>query len=595
MESGNTKHGMARIGGTLLLLLLGGPEAHPSSTGAQEGEVSCPPECPAPGGGISSEGKPKRKSTSECYSEFGGVPDATKGQGFKVTCTDGDPSCDFGNTENACELPVVVCLNNTGDTRFPSCEPPGIPVGGITVGKVKVKGNPDLEAVTQTALQNAIDAILPAPVGTNPCTDPVTITVPLRERKGKLKSGKAKVGMEVNGESGEDNDKLQITCVREETIPCAVNPAGGPNKLTLTVGENADLDTGVSGISHNQGVTVGSKTFVCLKDCDLSTNPVCTGTGETNAGGKTGTINGDTFGAPLPLLSGGVPVCVINEYREDITLDHLDLATGDLSMKVRLLSKVHQGSNVEPAPCPTCRVSGAPAIGVTGRCERGPNNGQPCKIDGLTQFGPTSKDCPPPGANNVGNLVIDLNLTTGQVALPIDGFEGGQTCAGRREGGVGGPCPCAGQKQRNQCANENQCSADEPPCPTDLEPGVDQLCCDGSSGVSLGCYPGQGATDTDIIRTGVASLVFADPGTMSGAWPDPTYPKTTAEDGSLVSVFCIAATGSNVVDNVAGLPGPGAIILPGPMEVSRSTCAGGDNDGQACGAAEDCPGGGICR
>jgi hypothetical protein len=113
--------------------------------------------------------------------------------------------------------------------------------------------------------------------------------------------------------------------------------------------------------------------------------------------------------------------------------------------------------------------------------------------------------------------------------------------------------------------------------------------------VTLGCYPGQGAAETDIIRTGVASLVYADPGTTSGAWPDPNYPKKTAEDGSLVSVFCIAATTSVLVNGVAGLPGPGAIILPGPMEVSRSTCAGGDNDGQACGSPDDCPGGGLCR
>ena len=118
----------------------------------------------------------------------------------------------------------------------------------------------------------------------------------------------------VKGESGRDNDTLQLTCAPNPstttpsttTPTCPVNPAGGPNKLTLTVGENADLDTGVSGISHNQGVTVGSKTFVCLKDCDLETDSVCTGTGETNTKGKTRTINGDTFGAPLPLLSGGV-------------------------------------------------------------------------------------------------------------------------------------------------------------------------------------------------------------------------------------------------------------------------------------------------
>jgi hypothetical protein len=198
----------------------------------------------------------------------------------------------------------------------------------------------------------------------------------------------------------------------------------------------------------------------------------------------------------------------------------------------------------------------------------------------------------PSESASVGNIEIDLDLTSNQVALPLDGFDGGQRCVGGNAG-VGGPCPCAGQKQRNQCSNENQCSV--APCPSGLEPGVDQLCCVGGSGVELGCFPGQGAAETDIIRTGKASPVFADPATASGAWPDATYPKMTAEDGSLVSVFCIDSTGSNVIDNVAGLPGPGTIILPGPMEVSLSRCAGGGNDGQPCGSADDCPGGGICR
>ena len=565
----------ATVGACIVSFLLAGTA--PAQT--------CPPECPAPGGKI------KANSKTECYSEFGGVPDATEGKGFKVSCADGDDSCDFGTTENACEIPLIVCLNNIGDSRFPSCTPPGIEAGGITVKKVKIKGSPDLQAATQTALQNAVNVILPAPAGLNRCSDPVTVTVPLKQKGDKPpKKNKATIIMNVTGVSGKDNDKLQITCNPSSVPPptCPVNTAGGPNRLTLTVGDNADLDTGVSGISHNQGVTVGSQTFVCLQGCDLSTNPVCTGSGETNANGKTGTINGDTFGSPLPLLSGGVPVCVINEYRDDITLDSFDLSTGELAMKVRLLSKVHQTSTTEPAPCPNCKVSGTATIGAPGRCERGPNDGKPCTIDGLTSFGPTSKDCPPPGSNNVGNLEIDLDLTTAQVNLPIDGFEGGATCLGP-PAGIGGACACPGQKRRNSCANENNCS--EANCPSGLEPGVDQLCCQGNSGVDLGCYPGQGAVETDIIRTGLASIAYADPATPSGAWPDPTYPKTTAVDGSLVSLFCIAATTSNVVNNVAGLPGPGAIILPGPMEVAFSKCSGGDNDGQACGGDTDCPGG----
>ena len=49
------------------------------------------------------------------------------------------------------------------------------------------------------------------------------------------------------------------------------------------------------------------------------------------------------------------------------------------------------------------------------------------------------------------------------------------------------------------------------------------------------------------------------------AWSgDPTtYPKTTT--GKLAATFCEAATESIAVNGVAGLPGPGALILPGDV------------------------------
>jgi len=45
-------------------------------------------------------------------------------------------------------------------------------------------------------------------------------------------------------------------------------------------------------------------------------------------------------------------------------------------------------------------------------------------------------------------------------------------------------------------------------------------------------------------------------------WPDPTYPKTSS-GGVLVTTFCEAPTKHEVINNTAGLPGPGGLILPG--------------------------------
>jgi len=66
----------------------------------------------------------------------------------------------------------------------------------------------------------------------------------------------------------------------------------------------------------------------------------------------------------------------------------------------------------------------------------------------------------------------------------------------------------------------------------------------------LGRTAGGGA----IVRMG-----HADP--PAPVWPDPSYPKASRA-GILVTTFCEGATSTSVIDETAGLPGPGALILP---------------------------------
>jgi hypothetical protein len=49
--------------------------------------------------------------------------------------------------------------------------------------------------------------------------------------------------------------------------------------------------------------------------------------------------------------------------------------------------------------------------------------------------------------------------------------------------------------------------------------------------------------------------------------PDPTWPKIAEPE--LASTFCIPATGINVIDTVAGLPGPGTVTLPATVVWSK--------------------------
>src|SRR5207244_3845966 len=81
---------------------------------------------------------------------------------------------------------------------------------------------------------------------------------------------------------------------------------------TVTVADKCtDVDNGWTGISHNFPVTPGSQLFLCVSGCDTSTNPNCTATGPIGAG----SLNGVTFGPPLPLLAAQVPVCVLNRFQ----------------------------------------------------------------------------------------------------------------------------------------------------------------------------------------------------------------------------------------------------------------------------------------
>jgi hypothetical protein len=75
--------------------------------------------------------------------------------------------------------------------------------------------------------------------------------------------------------------------------------------------------------------------------------------------------------------------------------------------------------------------------------------------------------------------------------------------------------------------------------------GISQNCCTGNTAIP--CSP------DPIVRAGTA----APP---TPAFPDPTFPKTG--NVTLAGSFCEASAGSPLVDTVAGLPGPGAILLP---------------------------------
>jgi hypothetical protein len=353
-------------------------------------------------------------------------------------------------------------------------------------------------------------------------------------------------------------------------------PSPCPNKVTIEgQGDQADLDSGWTGIAQNQTVVnkgsltvaldchgntkgscgacdvsgpIASTTVVNDHRCSSDTSATCSADGDCSGG-----TCAFFFGAPLPLSSGGVPACVVSRVTASIT-GTANPDTGSGESTATLISSVFTGIAVDQ-PCPRCSGSG---FNQTGTCSGGPRDGMACTVHGTTpQFGNTSFDCPPNPGANIGNLNIALNPTTGTSQLQPN-----QTCTSIPFNGKA--CYCQGQKQANAC-DDAQCTDPNGTGGTCEGGPFDQFCsiqkfrgclqdsdCPSGAGNCQGApvvRPCSGQTDANFNITNALTRI----GTPSTTTP------------TLASTFCIAATSSSAVNTAAGLPGPGGLVLPGKV------------------------------
>ncbi len=278
---------------------------------------------------------------------------------------------------------------------------------------------------------------------------------------------------------------------------------------------NSDLDNGWTGISHDSGIVEGGSYPLDLYDCDNVTDfdctvgPSCEGAPHpacvTNAQCQffglgncrrrrtalgphcnldisvVCTNNGDCsgagnfcvkhfHGAPLPLSSGGVSVCVVNTFSEDV-VGTTNLQTGSSAVRLRQRSDTYLGP-VANQPCPVCggfcagNLGGGGTVGqrqrctTDGDCPNAPNHcvhdnicsygahaDQTCRPDppfggptGL--FGNPSVDCGPPPGNPLSTPGLDILFnpaTTGSTSLLPNfecdfPFQGNKCIGGANEG-----------------------------------------------------------------------------------------------------------------------------------------------------------------
>jgi hypothetical protein len=459
-----------------------------------------------------------------------------------ITCSDG-AACDQGEPgDGTCLFQVAVCINQT---NVETCTPPAGLDKVTASAKAKGGGGKIVIAAPQLLEGSACGALVdvPVPLGKND-----------KPGKGKVKlKGTAPKGTKPRKDT--DNVKLVCSATPPEGAICPDNAAGGPDKLKMTIAQTGnDLDNGWTGISQNFAVTPNGSLNVCLSECDTAGDTSCVVNGPVGDG----TINGPTFGAPLPLLASNVPVCVVNRFNEAIT-GTADYATGDIAMRVTLLSDVYFTDPAEV--CPRC--------GTNNRCTSGQRQGQACTTDATLTVAEgqgnrdynLSEDCPPFGSPVATlNIVFDP-LTSGQ-ADPLQYTDTTPPC-GRPAGTPPGvpirPNDCGAGGCGSQCTG-NACARMEPD-PTNPEQmvcvdnkgGIAQACCNNNT--TLPCF--------DLENNGVETRTGrAEP--PAPVFPDTTFPKSGT--GVLAATFCEAATGTNTIDQTTGLPGPAALLLNGTQD-----------------------------
>ncbi|HLK11598.1 MAG TPA: hypothetical protein VKW76_09470 [Candidatus Binatia bacterium] len=449
----------------------------------------------------------------------------------RVDCMDGDPTCDAdGKVDGQCTFSITVCAA-VADPALPKCTPP-----------------PSVVFTKNTAN-------LPTPSGPGCAATAGTVVVPVKHGKKKDKPRTQKIVLIAVGPSKPkvDRNTVFLRCIPSSgttttTLPslCQPNSAGGPRELDfVTAATGSDLDNGTTGTSHNFPIPQNSTLKYCLSGCDGAGTPSCQASGST---GK-GSLNGEDFGAPLPLFASNVPVCVVNRFADPTITGTVNVQTGIFdatATPIHLNSDVYLTNQPPQDVCPIC--SGG-SVGAKGTCDSGPNQGKSCTVDGIVTVNnppavtnkkyTLSSDCPPDPAQLKATLKITLPLT-GDPAKP-------STLAAKAAGNF----PCPGQTVHDSCGSP--CTVD---CSTikPLKGGLNQFCC--NSDGTTPCFPTSPSSGSQaIVRTGSATP-------PTPAWvPNSTTSATST--GVLAATFCEAATGSNVIDTTSGLPGPGALLLNG--------------------------------
>lgn len=458
--------------------------------------------------------------------------------------------------------------------------------------------------------------------------------------------------------------------------PCTL-PSTLPEVVSFVSRPGSELDTGWTGVAHDTSAVDDALVAVArLDSCDTDpSSPTCgqcqltgpvsfPGPAKNCACFNLGAPDGSSLatcdpeapsdcsnpetcecflGPPLPISSGGVPVCVVNRLTGAVsgTANIADSGphAGEGAVAIDLSSGVFNGIAVQQ-PCPICENDATARDGVkSGTCTGGVRNGQSCDVGGSSPFfGELSMDCLPASATSIGVLSIAFDpATTASTTLTKDrpctnGNGGlcfcdtcgdvsaapcntnadcspGVVCGGRRcIGGTnaGAACSTASQCPSGFCNRAGQPTAAngcaDTVCTANPADGPQEGVCEGGpidSNCSIETYRGC-LNDQDCNPPPSGNCPSCVSGQTCGSNLRQCFLDAITRTGVpgtqtavVAATFCIPPTASQSVNQVAGLPGPGALELPTRIFRSGAQCGNGVvNAGEQCDGSADaaCPG-----
>jgi hypothetical protein len=377
---------------------------------------------------------------------------------------------------------------------------------------------------------------------------------------------------------------------------CAAPNSGNPNE-TLCQSQCFDDATGLP----------DDPATPCQAQVDCGAGRSCLGRCDNSI-----TCNTMTEGTPLPQVSAAISVCIMLEYKTDVT-GTKNMVTGESELSYTTRSNIQLGASFT-VPCPVCGgscIGGArdgkscfgrcdvsnvaclvdadcDAPGDTAcletadecsggfcsldlRCSAGPNAGRLCMPDSATPLGVVSHDCPPDAGSNLsGSGVVQIN--GGPVTTETVEFPPGAPCTDSVWHNYDCPCPANNPPTSGVATRPNLCAA---ACDGGVNEGRSCALGTGDSGVYTTCVNGTDAgfvcdQDSDCEGGGTCNSVIKE---------------CTAGPAHLIGTSC--TTNMNCgVGGVCSESCPGARCVP--LCYQEGQCTGGARDGDACATVKDC-------